>query len=91
MNIEELEMKCIQAEKTFKTLHEQLTKAKKEEEERKQAELKAEKETRYNEVINAYENFDELRRKYMDDYGSFMFTKSDSDSHSWFWNSIGVF
>lgn len=33
--------------------------------------LKAEKDARYKEVIDAYENFEELRSKYVDDYGQF--------------------
>lgn len=35
--------------------------------------LKAEKDARYKEVIDAYENFEELRSKYVDDYGQFTF------------------
>ena len=94
INIEELEKQCLEAEKNFKTLYDQLTKAKKEEEEVKLAKLAAEKDFRYKEVIDAYENFEELRSKYVEDYGSFTFktTKSNnSDTHSWFWNTIGVF
>jgi hypothetical protein len=90
MNIEELEKQCLQAEEAFKTLHEQLVKARKEEEEAKQEKLRAEKENRYKEVIGAYENFEELRGKYVNDYGSFSFTNSNSDGYSWFFNSIGV-
>ena len=44
-------------------------------EEKKRIEKKtAEKEARYKEVIYAYENFAELRNKYVDDYGSFTFS-----------------
>ncbi len=35
--------------------------------------LKAEKNARYKEVIDAYENYEELRSKYVDDYGYFTF------------------
>ena len=35
--------------------------------------LRAEKDARYKEVIDAYENFEELRSKYVEDYGSFTF------------------
>lgn len=45
----------------------------------KQAKLTAEKEARYKEVINAYENFEELRSKYVDDYGSFTFKYKSKD------------
>jgi hypothetical protein len=44
-----------------------------EEAEAKKAKLAAEKEARYKEVVDAYENFEELRDKYVDDYGSFTF------------------
>jgi hypothetical protein len=94
INIEELEKQCIEAEKNFKTLQDQLTKAKEEEQKNKLARLAAEKDVRYKEVINSYENFEELRSKYVDDYGSFTFTTTsgnNSDTHSWFWNSIGLF
>ena len=83
MNIKELEEQCLEAEKAFKILHDQLTKAKKEEEEAKQAKLKLEKDARYKEVIDAYENFEELRSKYVEDYGSFTF-KTSSMLHWWF-------
>lgn len=93
INIEELEKQCLEAEKNFKTLHDQLTKAKEEEQKNKLAKLAAEKDARYKEVMDAYENFEELRSKYVNDYGSFTFTttgRNSSDIHSWFWNSIGV-
>lgn len=35
--------------------------------------LKAEKDARYKEVVAAYENFEKLRSKYVDDYGQFTF------------------
>lgn len=35
--------------------------------------LKAEKDARYKEVIDAYANFEELRGKYVDDFGQFTF------------------
>lgn len=76
INIKDLEEQCLEAEKTFKALYDQLTKAKQEEEEAKQAKLKLEKDSRYKEVIDAYENFEELRTKYVEDYGSFTFNTS---------------
>ena len=48
-------------------------KIKKEKEEERKAKLRAEKEVRYKEVIDAYDNFEELRNKYVDDYGQFTF------------------
>ena len=93
LNIEELEKQCLEAEKNFKTLHEQLTQAKEEEAKAKKAKLKAEKDARYKEVIDAYEIFEELRTKYVKDYGRFTIhiKNQDGDSHSWYWNSVGLF
>ena len=73
LTIEELEKQCLEAEQNFKTLHEQLTKARKDEEETKQAKLKAEKDARYKEVVDAYDKFEKLRSKYVNDYGQFTF------------------
>lgn len=88
INIEELEKQCLEAEKNFKALHNQLTKAKEAEKEAKVAKLKAEKDARYKEVVDAYENFEELRSKYVDDYGSFTF-KTTSNLPNW-WNMFGI-
>lgn len=54
-------------------------KKKLEEEAAKKAAAKAEKEARYNEVVDAYENFEKLRGKYVADYGSFTFKLSKND------------
>lgn len=70
-NIEELKQQCLEAEKNFKLLREQLESAKKEEEESKQAKLAAEKQKRYDEVVEAYERFSKLKSAYVDDYGYF--------------------
>lgn len=48
-------------------------KKKAEEEAAKKAKLEAEKKKRYDEVIDAYKRFEELRTKYVDDYGCFVF------------------
>lgn len=85
LTIEELEEQCLEAERAFKTLHEQLVQAKKEEEETQRAKRQAEKETRYKEVVDAYENFEELRDKYVDDYGSFTFRTGNGTSSVWRW------
>jgi hypothetical protein len=92
-NIEELEKQYLEAEKNCKALHEQLTQARKEEEEAKKAKLEAEKQSRYDEIIAAYKHFERLRSEYVDDYGYFTFetTNKNKDSHSWFWNSISLF
>jgi hypothetical protein len=88
LTVDELEKKYLEAEKVFQDLKEQFILAKKEEEESKQAKLMAEKGARYKEVIDAYENFEELRSKYVDDYGYFTFeTKSGND---WVLASLGL-
>ena len=90
-NIEELEQQCLEAEKAFKALHEQLSKAKKEEEEIKKAKLEEEREMRYDEVIKAYKTFEKLRGKYVDDYGYFTFEKKGEkgDIYDFFWKHCG--
>lgn len=50
--------------------------------------LRAEKEVRYKEVIDAYENFEELRIKFVEDYGSFTF-KTISNLPHW-WNMFSI-
>ena len=67
-------------------------KKKREEEERRKAELALEKETRRKEVIDAYKHFEKLRSDYLKDYGwvTIETESTNKDSHSWFWNTIGV-
>lgn len=69
INIEELEKQCLEAEKNFKILHEQLTQMKKEEKEAKQAKLRLEKETRKKEVEDAFDKYIKLHKAYEKDYG----------------------
>lgn len=57
-------------------------------EQEEQDKLIAEKETRYKEVVDAYENFEELRVKYVEDYGSFTF-KTTSNLPHW-WNMFSI-
>lgn len=86
LTIEELEAK-------YNELGAELEARKKAEAEERNAKLKAEKDVRYKEIIDAYKKFEELRAKFVDDYGYFTFeteTKKDG-SHSWFWNTIGLF
>ena len=74
--IEELEAK-------YKALGEELEARKKAEAEERNAKLRAVKDARYKEVINAYENFEELRSKYVEDYGSFTFKTTGNLPHWW--------
>ena len=76
--IEELEAQ-------YKALGEELEARKKAEKEEREARLKAEKDARYKEVLDAYENFEELRDKYVNDYGSFTFRTNNGTSSVWRW------
>lgn len=84
LTIEELEAQ-------YKALGEELEARKKAETEERNAKLRAEKEARYKEVIHAYESFEELRAKYVDDYGCFTFeTKNkNGDAFDFFWTRCG--
>jgi hypothetical protein len=79
--IEELEAQ-------YKALGAELEARKKAEAEEKEAKLRVEKEKRYKEVIDAYENFEELRIKFVEDYGSFTF-KTTSNLPHW-WNMFSI-
>jgi transcription elongation factor Elf1 len=48
-----------------------------EEAEARRARLAAERESRYQEVVDAYRQFEELRGKFVDDYGRFTFAVKD--------------
>jgi hypothetical protein len=78
------DMKTEDLEEMLKELKEEL----KRREQERQDMLAAEKEFRYKEVIDAYENFEELRSKFVEDYGSFTF-KTTSNLPHW-WNMFSV-
>ena len=65
-----------------------LTKELERRDQEEQEKLIAEKEARYKEVIDAYDNFEELRSKFVEDYGSFTF-KTTSNLPHW-WNMFSV-
>ena len=69
LTIEELTKQCEEAKKTFDLLNEQLQKQKKEEEDRKQAELAVQKDARHKEVEDAFNNYQKLLRAFIRDYG----------------------
>jgi hypothetical protein len=79
LNIEELEKQCLEAEKNFKTLHDQLTKAKKEEEDTKQAKLAAERDARYQEVMDAKDKYRQLVSAFINDYGAIIIENNSDD------------
>ena len=64
--IEELEAEYL-------ALGEELRQRKQAEKEEREAKLRAEKDARYKEVIDAYENYKELKNQFIDDYGYFTF------------------
>ena len=88
MNIEELKKQCLEAEKNFKILHEQLAQMMKEEEETKQAKLRAEKEARRKEVDDAFNKYIELHKAYEKDYGHYIISRNFINEFPWnlFWN-----
>ena len=77
-------MRTEDLEKMLKELKEELERR----EQERQDILAAEKEARYKEVIAAYENFEELRSKFVEDYGSFTF-KTTSNLPHW-WNMFSI-
>ena len=85
LTIEELEAK-------YRALGEELETRKKAEAEERKAKLAAVKEARYKEVIDAYENYEELRSKYVDDYGCFTFStkKEDGEECQWLLRHFGI-
>ena len=91
-NIEELEQQYLEAEKNTKILLEQFLQAKREEEEQKKAKLAAEKQNRYDEVVEAYKKFEDLRSKFVDDYGKFAFHTEckDGDMCEWIFKTFGL-
>lgn len=75
----------------YKALGEQIQEQEKLEREAQVAKLKAEKEARYNEVVDAYKKFEELRNKYVDDYGYFTFeTKGRRRISDWVLESLDL-
>lgn len=81
--LKELQAELEAAKKAYELIQQTYNKKEAEEAEAKKAKLKAEKDARYKEVIDAYENFEELREKYVEDYGSFTFTSTGNLPHWW--------
>ena len=89
LTIEELEKQYLEAEKTYKALHEQFMLEKKKEEEAQKKKFEVERKLRHEAVVKAYMKFEQLRSNYVEDYGSFMFeTKNENgNTYSWLWTS----
>lgn len=78
--------------KQYEDLGRQIEEQEKAEKKAKEEKLKAERQARYNEVVDAYKKFEELRIKYVDDYGYFTFeTKSrDRRVSSWILEALDL-
>jgi hypothetical protein len=82
-NIQELEKQCLEAEENFKALNNLLTKAKKEEEEAKKAELERQKDKRLKEIKDVEKHLNELYKSYIEDYG-YLKIETKTDDYDWF-------
>ena len=69
----------------YEALGAELEARKKAEAEERNAKFRAEMDERYKEVVDAYDRFEELRSKFVEDYGYFTFTskKNGCITHIW--------
>lgn len=67
----------------LKKLYQEIDAELKRREQEEKNKLRAEKDARYKEVVDSYENFEELRTKYVEDYGSFTFKTTNNLPHWW--------
>lgn len=81
--LKELQEELETAKKAYELIQQKVNAQQKAEAEERAAKLKAEKDARYKEVVDAYENFEELREKYVEDYGGFTFTSTGNLPHWW--------
>ena len=81
MTIEELEKLYAEAEEKYKDLSKQLSQKKQEEENRKKAQLTAEKDTRYKEIEEVCEHLCQLIKDWTKDYGTFSFKRDYKDGY----------
>ena len=79
MTIEELEKQVSEMKEQYEDLNKKLKQKKQDEADRKKAQLANEKDVRYEEIKLASKHLDDLIQKYIDDYGSFSFSRSYSD------------
>lgn len=77
-NVEELEKQYLEMSMGLDAIKEKLDKARKEEEEAKQAKLEEEKEARKKELDEAFERFNKLRNAFVRDYGWYSTSSSES-------------
>ena len=83
LTIEELEKACEEAKANFNELHDQLKHMKKEEADRKEAELALQKEKRMEEIDAAIEHLKKLYKAYIEDYG-YLKIETKTDDYDWF-------
>lgn len=79
MTIEELEKQVSEMKEQYEDLNKKLKQKKQDEADRKKAQLANEKDVRYEEIKLASKHLNDLIQKYIDDYGSFSFSRSYSD------------
>ena len=79
MTIEELEKQVSEMKEQYEDLNKKLKQKKQDEADRKKEQLANEKDVRYEEIKLASEHLNDLIQKYIDDYGSFSFSRSYSD------------
>ena len=79
MTIEELENQVSEMKEQYEDLNKKLKQKKQDEADRKKAQLANEKDVRYEEIKLASKHLNDLIQKYIDDYGSFSFSRSYSD------------
>ena len=79
MTIEELEKQVSEMKEQYDDLNKKLKQKKQDEADHKKAQLEAEKDVRYEEIKLASKHLNDLIQKYIDDYGSFSFSRSYSD------------
>ena len=77
--LEQLQEELLQAQKAYDIAKKLDDQKKKEEEERKKAELAAGKEKRYQEIKEAEKKLIELKKAFIEDYGSYYYVSSHDD------------
>ena len=82
MTIEELEKQVSEMKEQYEDLNKKLKQKKQDEADRKKAQLANEKDVRYEEIELASKHLNDLIQKYIDDYGSFSFSRSYSDNRN---------
>lgn len=80
MTIEELEKQVSEMKEQYEDLNKKLKQKKQDEENRKKAQLAAEKDTRYKEIEEVSKHLNQLIADYTKDYGRFSFTRSYSNN-----------